>query len=44
MFDQYIKLFDLDWLEVWMVEAMCFIGAAIVLALVVRKFANMIGE
>mgnify|MGYP003338583122 CR=1 FL=1 len=42
--DHYAKLFDLSWLEVWMVEAFCVIGVAIVLAVLIRKFADMIGE
>ena len=44
MFEQYVKLFRLDWIEVWMVEAVCFIGAAVIVAILVRKFADMIGE
>jgi hypothetical protein len=44
MFDQYIKLFHLGWIELWMVEAVCIIGVAIVLVVLVRKFADMIGE
>ena len=31
-------------LENWFVEAVCIIGAAIVMAVLVRKFADMIGE
>ena len=44
MFEQYVKLFDLKWLEVWMVEAVCIIGVAIILAVMICKFAEMIGE
>ena len=37
MFEQYIKLFRLDWIEPWMVEALAIIGGALVLGLVVAK-------
>jgi len=31
-------------LEHWFVEAVCIIGAALILAILIRKFADMIGE
>ena len=37
MFEQYVKLFHLDWIEPWLVEALAMIGGAIVLGLVVAK-------
>lgn len=44
MFDQYIKLFHLEWIAVWMVEAAAIIGIAIILVILVRKFADSLGE
>ena len=37
MFDQYIKLFNLNWIELWMVEALVIIFGALLLGLVVGK-------
>jgi len=37
MFEQYTKLFDLSWLEPWLVEALAVIGGALILGLVVSK-------
>jgi len=35
----------IDWmLEHWFIEAVCIIGSAIVMAILVRKFADLIGE
>ena len=45
MFDQYVKLFHLDWIEPWMVEAVAVIGGAVVLMMVVCKVTDcMTGE
>ena len=37
MFDQYVKLFNLGWIETWMVEALAIILGALLLGLVVGK-------
>ena len=37
MFDQYVKLFHLDWIEPWMVEALAIMFGALLLGLVVGK-------
>ena len=37
MFDQYIKLFNLDWIEPWMIEALVIMFGALLLGLVVGK-------
>ncbi len=37
MFDQYVKLFHLDWLQPWMVEALAIMFGALLLGLVVGK-------
>ena len=37
MFDQYIKLFNLDWIELWIVEALVIMFGALLLGLVVGK-------
>jgi hypothetical protein len=37
MFEQYIKLFHLGWIEPWMVEALAMIVGALVLAFVICK-------
>jgi len=37
MFEQYIKLFQLDWIEPWMVEAVAIMFGALLLGLVIGK-------
>ena len=37
MFDQYVKLFHLDWIAPWMVEAMAIILGALLLSFVICK-------
>jgi hypothetical protein len=37
MLDQYIKLFNISWIEPWMVEAVCVILGAFVLIFIVCK-------
>ncbi len=37
MFEQYIKLFRLDWIEPWMVEALAIVTGGFVLMFVVCK-------
>jgi hypothetical protein len=44
MFDQYVKLFNLSWIEPWLVEALAMIGGAVILALVVCKANEFISK
>jgi hypothetical protein len=37
MFEQYVKLFHLGWIEPWMVEALAIMFGALLLGLVVGK-------
>ena len=37
MFDQYVKLFHLDWIAPWIVEAVVIIAAALLTVLIVCK-------
>jgi len=37
MFDQYVKLFSVSWIEPWMVEAVVIMCGALLLALVIGK-------
>lgn len=37
MFDQYIKLFHLDWIEAWMVEGLAIVLGGLLLSFVVCK-------
>jgi len=37
MFEQYVKLFNISWIETWMVEALAIMGGALILALIVCK-------
>jgi hypothetical protein len=37
MFDQYVKLFHLDWIEPWMVEALAIMFGALMVAFVICK-------
>jgi hypothetical protein len=37
MFDQYVKLFNISWIEPWMVEALAIIFGALLLGLVIGK-------
>lgn len=37
MFDQYVKLFHLDWIAPWIVEAMSIMLGALLLGFVVCK-------
>ena len=37
MFDQYIKLFDISWIDPWIVEALIIIFGALLLGLVIGK-------
>ena len=45
MFDQYVKLFNLSWLEPWMVEAVAIVVGALLLSFIVCKATDcMTGE
>ena len=37
MFDQYVKLFDISWIDPWIVEALVIILGALLLGLVIGK-------
>ena len=37
MFDQYVKLFNINWIEPWMVEAMAIIVGSLLLVFVICK-------
>lgn len=41
---EYIKLFNLDWIGPWLVEAMSIIGGSLVLGVVVAKIINLLNE
>ena len=42
MFDQYVKLFDIGWIEPWMVEALAIMFGALLLVLVVGKIMDFL--
>jgi hypothetical protein len=42
MFDQYVKLFHLDWIEPWIVEALVIMFGALLLGLVVGKTMDIL--
>lgn len=45
MFEQYVKLFRLDWIEPWLVEALAItFGALIAVALVVKFIESTNGD
>jgi len=37
MFDQYVKLFNLSWLEPWIVEALAMMIGGVLLGLIICK-------
>lgn len=37
MFDQYVKLFNIAWIEPWMVEALAIVIGGFILMLIVCK-------
>lgn len=37
MLDQYVKLFNISWVEPWMIEALVIMAGALLLGLVVGK-------
>jgi hypothetical protein len=44
MFDQYVKLFNIDWIEPWMVEALAIMFGALLLGLVVGKSMDFLNR
>ena len=42
MFDQYVKLFHLDWVDLWMVEAVIVMAGALLLGVVLCKVASFL--
>jgi hypothetical protein len=37
MFDQYVKLFDISWIEPWMIEALAMIVGSLLLVFMICK-------
>jgi len=37
--DNYVKLFDLSWIEPWLVEALAVIALALILAMIISRLA-----
>jgi hypothetical protein len=37
--DNYVKLFDLSWIEPWLVEALAVIALALLLAMIISRLA-----
>jgi hypothetical protein len=44
MFEYYVKLFHLNWIEPWMVEALGIVFGGLLLALVVAKVADSMDQ
>jgi hypothetical protein len=42
MFEQYVKLFHLGWIETWMVEALIIMSGALLLGVVLCKVAGFL--
>jgi len=42
MFEQYVTLFHLNWIEPWMVEAMAMILGSLVLVFVICKIMDFL--
>ena len=40
MIDQYVKLFNIDWIDAWLVEAIATIFGALIVALLIAKFMD----
>jgi hypothetical protein len=38
--DQYAKLFDLSWIEPWLVEALIVIALGLLLAIIISRLAT----
>jgi hypothetical protein len=37
--DNYVKLFDLSWIEPWLVEALAVIALALILAMILSRLS-----
>jgi hypothetical protein len=37
--DNYVKLFDLSWVDPWLVEALAVIALALILAMIISRLA-----
>jgi hypothetical protein len=44
MLEQYIKLFYLEWVEPWMVEAIALVGGGLLLALIIVKIIDFLEQ
>ncbi len=44
MFDQYVKLFNLSWLEPWMIEALAIVLGGLLLSFVVCKTMDLFNK
>ena len=44
MFEQYISMFHLSWIEPWLAEALIIMASALVLGLVLCKVADCMNE
>jgi hypothetical protein len=42
--DNYIKIFDLSWIEPWLVEALLIIASALVLSLILCKAVDFMNR
>ena len=42
MFDQYVKLFNIAWIEPWMIEALAIVFGGLLLSFVVCKAMDCI--
>jgi hypothetical protein len=42
MLDHYVRLFNISWVEPWMIEAMAIIAGALLLGLVVGKVMDFL--
>jgi hypothetical protein len=40
MFDQYVKLFNISWIEPWMVEAIAIILGSLLLVFIICKIMD----
>ena len=44
MFEQYIKLLHLEWIDLWVIEAVITIVGAVVLALILNKIVDCLDQ
>lgn len=40
IFDQYVKLFNISWIDAWLVEAVATIFGALIVVLLIAKFVD----